>query len=153
VVDGQVDRPARPAELVAEPLDRQPDGRRVDDGQHLGDVLRQQPVEEHLVAVTQVRQVDPTAQVGGLGLVLRVHPPELAVEGRDAGGQQPDEPELVALLVRERGAPVDGRRGEHRRSPRANAGDDPLGGVYELVGVLGHVLPSRGGHFLVFFGM
>ena len=41
----------RPPEEVAELLDRRPDGRRVDDRQHLVDVLADQPVEEHLVVV------------------------------------------------------------------------------------------------------
>ena len=84
VVDRQV-HAAGAAELVAEPLDRQPDGGGVDDGQHLGDVLGQQPVEQHLVAVPQVRQVHPLAQVVGLLAVLGVDPPQLAVQRGDPG--------------------------------------------------------------------
>ena len=91
VVDGQV-HAAGAAELVAEPFDRHADGRGVDDGQHLGDVFGQQPVEQHLVAVPQVRQVHPLPQVVGLLAVLRVHPPRLTLQGGHPGGSSPVNP-------------------------------------------------------------
>ena len=97
VVDRQVDA-AGAAEFLAEPFDRQPDGRGVDDGQHLGDVLGEQPVEQHLVAVPQIRQVHPLPQIVGLLQVLRVHPAELAFQGGHPGRQQTGQPQRLPLL-------------------------------------------------------
>ena len=48
---------------VAELLAGQPDRRRVDDRDHLLDVVDEQPVEEHLVGVLQGTQVDVPVQV------------------------------------------------------------------------------------------
>jgi hypothetical protein len=56
-VNRQVD-PARAAVLVAVPLDRLPDRRVIHDRQHLPQVLPEQPVEQHLVAVLQHGQED-----------------------------------------------------------------------------------------------
>ena len=83
MVDRQV-HPPSPAELVAEPLDRQPDRGGVDDRQYLLDVLGEQLVEQHLVAVAQVSQIHPLTQVVGLLAVLGVGPPQLAVQRRDS---------------------------------------------------------------------
>ena len=47
----------RALEVVAEPLAGQADGRGVDDGHQLSDVLRQQLVEEPLVSLLQLHQV------------------------------------------------------------------------------------------------
>ena len=80
VVDRQVDA-AGAAELLAEPLDRQADRRGVDDGQHLGDVLGEQPVEQHLVPIAEIGQVHPLPQVVGLLEVLGVDPAQLAFQG------------------------------------------------------------------------
>ena len=118
VVDGQVD-PARAAELVAEPLDRLPDGRGVDDRQHLLEVLGQQPVEQHLVAVAQVGQVDALGQIVRLPAVLRVDPPQLAVQRQTPRGQQPVQARARALVRGERRAAVDHRVREDR--PAASA--------------------------------
>jgi hypothetical protein len=52
MVHGEVD-PTRPAVLVAVELDGLSDRRVVDDGQHLPQVLGEELVEEHLVAVMQ----------------------------------------------------------------------------------------------------
>ena len=66
VVDAQ-EQPARTAEEVAELLDGRADGRGVDDRQHLVDVLADELVEEHLVAVVQVGEEDPLVDVGLAG--------------------------------------------------------------------------------------
>jgi hypothetical protein len=63
VVDGE-EQAAGADVLVAEPFDRLTDGRGVDDRQHLFQVLAEQPVEQHLVAVTQLREVDELRQRG-----------------------------------------------------------------------------------------
>jgi len=62
------------AEFLAEPLDRQPHRRGVHHRQHLGDVLGEQPVEEHLVAIAKVGQLHPLPQIVGLFRVLGVDP-------------------------------------------------------------------------------
>jgi hypothetical protein len=66
VVHGQVD-PAGPPVLTAVVLDRLPDRWRVDDRQHLAQVVGQQPVKQDLVAVVQRVQGDVTGQVVGAG--------------------------------------------------------------------------------------
>src|SRR5260370_897601 len=79
LVHGQVHAPG-PAVLVAVVLDRLPDGRGVDDGEHLGQVVAQQPVVQDLVAVVHLVQQHVPGQIGGLPLVLRVDPGHLAVQ-------------------------------------------------------------------------
>ena len=106
VVNGQV-HTAGAAEFLAEPFDRHTHGRGVDDGQHLGEVVGEQPVEQHLVAVPQVRQVHPLPQVVGLLPVLRVHPAELAFQGGHPGRQQAGQSQRLSFGQGERGAPVD----------------------------------------------
>jgi hypothetical protein len=101
------------AVLVAEPLDRLPDGGGVDDRQHFVDVVGQQPVEQDLVAVAQVGQVDVLGQGVGLALVLPVDAAQLALQGRDPGRQQPHQAKLLTLVHGERRAPVDHRGREH----------------------------------------
>ncbi len=121
---GRVDRqvhPARPAELMAESFDRLPDGRRVDDRQHLVDVLAEQPEEQHLVAVAQVTEVDVLGHVVGLAPVLLVYPAQLAVQRGDPAGQQAGQPEGPPLRRGEGRAPVEHRAGKHRSAP----GPDP----------------------------
>ena len=98
---------------MAEPLDGQPDRRRVDDRQHLGEVLGEQPVEQHLVAVPQVAEVHVPGQVVWLAPVLLVDPPQLAVHRGDLAGQQPGQPQGAPLRPGERGAPVEHRAGQH----------------------------------------
>ena len=83
MVHRKVDAPGPPV-LVAEPFDGQADSGGVDDREHFLDVLGQQPVEEHLVAVAEVGQVDPLAQVVALLPVLLVGPGLLRLDGADA---------------------------------------------------------------------
>ena len=112
-VDGQVDT-ARTSVLVAEAADRLADRGRVDDRQHLLQVVCKQPEEQHLVAVPEQLEIDVLGQVRGLRLVLGVHPLELVLDRRHSPRQQPGQPQGGALLVRERGAAVDRPRGKHR---------------------------------------
>jgi hypothetical protein len=114
------------AELVAVPLDRRPDRGGVDDRQHLGDVLGQQPVEQHLVAVSQAGQVQVLGQVIGLALVLPVDPVQLSLDGGHALGQQAGQPERLPLGEGERGAPVQQRRHQHRRAAQPDPGHHAL---------------------------
>ena len=132
------------AVLVAVALDRLADRRRVDDRQHLAQVLRQQPVEQDLVAVSEVGQVHVPGQVVRLPLVLRVDPAELPVDGRHPLGQQPDQPERPPLIGCERGPPVEHRRAEHREPAGPHPQHRPIGRGHELVRSLGHAAsPSR----------
>ena len=86
-VDGEED-PAGPVVLVAEPLDRLPDRRGVDDREHLLQVVGQQAVEEHLVAVADVGQVEVLAQRGRGAPELLVDPPGLGLQAGHAAGHQ-----------------------------------------------------------------
>ena len=101
--------PARTAELQAVPLDHGPHRRGVHDRQHLGDVLGQQPVEQHLVAVPHMAEKDVLGQVVGLAQILRVDPVQVRLDRRHAVGQQAGEPQRLAFGQRERGAPVQHR--------------------------------------------
>ena len=74
---------------VAELLAALADGRRVDDRQHLDDVVEQQAVEEHLVGVLEVAQVDVAREVVGLAPVGLVGADHLLVERLDVRRQQP----------------------------------------------------------------
>jgi hypothetical protein len=148
VVDREVHGAPRTAELVAEPLDRQPDGGGVDDRQHLLDVLGEQLVEQDLVAVAQVGQVHPLGQVPRLRGELGIGAAGLHLQRGHPGGQQPHQAQLPALLLGERGAAVDRRRGQHRVPAGVDASGHPVGGPDELVGSLGHDAP-----YFFFFGM
>ena len=133
MIHRQVD-PARAAVLVAVPLDRRPDRRGVDDRQHLLDVVDQQPVEQDLVAVAQVGQVQVLGQVVGLAQVLRVHPGQLAVDRRDAVGQQAGQAQLGPLGHGERGPAVEQRRRQDGGAAQADPGHHPAGLRGEFIG-------------------
>jgi hypothetical protein len=128
---------------VAEPFDRQPDGGGVDDRQHLGDVLGEQPVEQHLVAVPQVRQIHPLTQIIRLRQVLGVGASRLPVQCGHTGGKQADQPELAALRLGERGAAVDGGGGQHGMATSVDPHGVAVGGRDEFVGSVGHDVLSR----------
>ena len=138
MIHRQVHPAAGAAELVGEPLDRQPDGRGVDHRQHLLDVLGQQPVEQHLVAIPQVRQVHPLPQIARLLAVLGVGPAQLPVQRGHPGREQPGQPQLAALLQRERRPPVDRWHGQHRHTPGGDPRDVAVGRLDQFVGSLGH---------------
>ena len=90
---------ARPAVDVAELLAALADHRRVDDRQHLDDVVEQQPVEEHLVGVLQVAQVDVPLEVVVLPPVGLVGADHLLVQRLDLRRQQAVQAEAPALLL------------------------------------------------------
>ena len=71
VVDREIDAP-RTAELVVVLLHRHADGEVVDDGYHFPQMIGEQPVEQHFVAVVQGGQEDVLAQRVGQPLVLEV---------------------------------------------------------------------------------
>ena len=126
------------AVLVAVPLDRLADRRGVDDRQHVPQVLRQQPVEQDLVAVAQVGQVHVLGQLVRLPLVLGMDPADLPVDRRHPVGQQADQPERPPLLGRERGPPVEHRRPQDREPAGPHPQHRPLGRGHELVRSLAH---------------
>ena len=92
VLDGEVD-PARSAVLVAVALDRLADGRGVDDGQHLGQVVAEQLEEQHLVAVVQRREEHVLGQVARLLEVLPVGAVGLLVDRQHPRRQQTHQPQ------------------------------------------------------------
>ena len=147
VVDRQV-HPARPAVFVAVAFDRLAHGRGVDDRQHLLDVIGEQPIEEHLVAVPQIRQVHVLGQIVGLAAILSVNSPYLALQCGHTAGQQTLQAQRPPLVQCERRTPVEHGIGQHR----ATAGADPyavaLGRGAELVRCLVHgaSLPIRRGY-------
>ena len=116
VLDVEEDAP-RPAEQVAELLDRRAHRGRVDDRQHLVHVLTDEAVEEHLVVVVQLGEEDPLLDVGVLGLELLVAPGRLLVHRLDRRRQQPVQAEMIALLQRERRSAVDLGVVEHGKPP------------------------------------
>jgi hypothetical protein len=145
VVDRQ-EHPAGTAVLVAVALDRLADGRGVDDRQHVAQVLREQAVEQDLVAVAEVGQVHVPGQLLGLPEVLGVDPADLPLDGRDPMGQQPDQAEGPPLLGCERGPPVEHRRPQHREPAGPDPHHRPLRRPCELVRPLGHGASSGFGH-------
>ena len=79
VVDGQEDA-AWPVVPVTVLLDRLADGRRVDDGEHLLDVLAQQSEVQHLVAIMHGGEEQVLAQRIRLSTVLGVDASELVLD-------------------------------------------------------------------------
>jgi hypothetical protein len=100
MVDGEV-HAGRPPVLAAVLADRLADRRRVDDREHLVEVVGEQPVVEDLVAVVEELEIDVAGERGRLGPVLRVGAARLLLEGEHRGGKEADEVERVALVVRE----------------------------------------------------
>src|SRR5919106_1774935 len=99
-VHREVDPPG-PAVLMAVELDGLSDRRVIDYGKHLPQVLREELVEEHLVAVLQRAQIYVLVQVGCLVLVLVVGPLGLLFEGQNRRWQEPDQPQVLSLLLGE----------------------------------------------------
>ena len=111
------EQPPRTAVDLAEALAGQPDGGGVQDRQHLLDVVRHQPVEQHLVSVLQRAQVNVPGDVGGLlpvGLVPAAH---LLLQRLHHGRQQATQAQTGAFLLGEGGALVRQRVLQHPRSP------------------------------------
>ena len=126
-VDRQVDGPGAP--VVPAPLPNGlPHGGVVDDREQLGQVVGQETVVEHLVAVVELVEEDVLVQVGGKGAQLGVGAGGLLVQGLHGRGEAADQAQATALLEREGGTAVgqgvgnDGRLGAHVLS-RGGAGD------------------------------
>ena len=113
------EQPAVPPVDVAELLARLPDGRRVQDRQHLFDVVEEEAVEEDLVGVLERPQVDVSSQVGLVCPERLIRPAALLVERLDYRRQQSVQPERLALGLGERGALVQERSLEQVDPPRA----------------------------------
>ena len=111
MVHGQV-HAAGPPVLLAELLDGLAHRGRVDDRQHLPQVLGQHVVVQHLVAVAQLGEQHVLAQVGGLPVVLGEDPGGLLGQRHPGRRDQPGDAQRVALGLGERGALVDPRVGQ-----------------------------------------
>ena len=98
---------ARPAQDVAELLAGAAHGGRVHDRHELFEVLRQQPVEERLVAVLERGQTDVLLEVVGLAADVLELERDLLLDRRHARGQQPTHFERVALRLCEGGVLVE----------------------------------------------
>ncbi len=120
VVDGQEHAPGAPV-LVAVGADRLGHRGVVHDGQHLAQVIAQQPVVQDLVPVAQGFHEDVLLQVGRLRAVLRVRAAHLLVQGLDDRRQQPLQAQLRPLARREGRALVQQRLAQHREA--AQRGD------------------------------
>ena len=151
-VHGEIDS-VRAAELVAVALDRGADGRGVDDRQHLAEVVADEPVEQHLVAVVQTGQIDVLGEVGGLRTVLRVGAHRLLVLGEGLRRHQAHQAQCRAFLRREGRAAVEPWIGEYGPARRGGLEavfpGDPLG-AHERSPVVG---PRRRGRILGYAGM
>ena len=93
--------PARTAVDVAEVLADLSNGRRVDDGDHLLEVIDEEAVEEGFVPVLERGQEEVALHVVARALVVLVRAGALLLFGRDARGQETAEPECVALVFGE----------------------------------------------------
>ena len=94
-------RPARPADDVAELLARAADGRRVDDGQELLEVLGEHAVEQRRVAILERGQPDIALERVVLAAQVLELELDLLVDGQDAIRQEPAKLERVAFRVAE----------------------------------------------------
>ncbi len=100
--------PARRAIDAAELLARLTDGRRVNDGHQLRDVVDQHPIEEDLVAIVQARETDVALERALLGAVLVDGGERLLREGGDSVGHHAAQTKLLALSTVERRALIGG---------------------------------------------
>jgi hypothetical protein len=124
VVDGEVDA-VRPLELVTVLLDGLGHDWVVDHREQLLQVVLQDPVVEHLVAIVQSREEVVPGEVCRLGAVLLVRAPRLLLQGGHAGREEAVEAERGALLVRERRPVVEARVPEQGASARDAGYVDP----------------------------
>ncbi len=79
-------------------LHGQADRQIVDDGNHFTQMLREQPVKQHFVAIVQSGQIDVLAQRIRQPLVLDVGPPDLCAQRADVRRQQAAEPQGSAFV-------------------------------------------------------
>ena len=147
VVDRQV-HPPRAAELVGELLDRQPDGRGVDDRQHLLDVLGRAACRTAPRCGCAGWSGTPTSPgrwpAGSTGRRSAAAGPSSVLT---PDGSSPVSPSSRRSRERERRALVDHRGGQHRQPARRDArGVGAVVGPDQLVGSLEHVhAPLRRG--------
>ena len=92
---------------VGELLARLADRRGVDDGQHLGQVVVQQTVEQCLVGILDVAQIDVLVHVVAKRHELAIGALGLLFDGLDILGQQTFEVEVAALFAGEGAALVE----------------------------------------------
>jgi hypothetical protein len=123
LIDRQV-HPTRAPVLVAVMLDRLANRGRVDHRQHLGEMVGQHAVVQHLVTVVQLVQQDIACQVGRLTEELGIDASGLLVQRHVTGGYEADDPQVSPLGVAKGRALVDPRIGKHltsaeRRAPGA----------------------------------
>src|SRR5208283_4889608 len=97
VIDREVHAPGTAA-LVMVLLHRDADGQTVDDWYHFAQVPRQQPVEQHLVAVVHRGQVDVLIERIRQGLVLGVGRLYLSFQRADDWGEQTGEAQRLSFL-------------------------------------------------------
>ena len=97
------------------------DGRRVDDGDRVCQVVRDEPIEERFIAIHQAVQVNVLSDIGRLEVVLDSDPSHLAFEEGDLVRQEPGEAESLSL-VPGKGVPlVQKRVAQDRLTPSANS--------------------------------
>ena len=102
------------AELLAGAADRW----RVDDRHELLEVLRQQPVEERLVAILERGKADVVLQLVALAADVLELERDLLLDGRDARRQEPAQAERVALGLGEGGVLVEQPVADQRAAAR-----------------------------------
>ena len=112
LIDRQV-HAARAPVILAVALDRRSDRRRIDDRQHLPQVLRHQPVEQHFVAVVKRGERNVFAHVVRLALILGVRSTRLIGQRQHCRRQQARQAQLLALFGSERRAAIQEWRGQH----------------------------------------
>ena len=136
-----VDRDEHPTGTVVfdgEPLDDLADRGRVDDGKHLFDVVGEQPVEEHLVAVAEAGEVVVLGERGPGRVVLLVDPAHLVADGGHLTGHEADQAEVAPLLDGE-GRPAVGHGvGQHRAPAGRDAQRRVAAGRVQLVVAVHH---------------
>lgn len=94
------DAPRAP-EDVAELLAGATNGGGIDDRQELLEVIDEEAVEERLVAVLEGGEADVALEVVGLAPHVFELERDLLIHGRNAWGQQPAQPKLLALTLGE----------------------------------------------------
>jgi hypothetical protein len=103
------EKAARTAIDVAELLATERDDRRVDDRQHLLDMVEEEPVKEHFVGVLKLAKIDVAFEVVGLKAKRLISADALIFERFNYGGKQAVKAKDFTLLLRESGALVERR--------------------------------------------
>ena len=80
--------------------------RRVHERQEPGGIGHEDPIEERLVGVLELREVDVPLEIGRLRVELRHRASQLRLKIVDALGKQPEQAESLALVLVESGGLV-----------------------------------------------